>query len=63
MRTVKDRLTNATVMTPPESPEDKGAPPLAGAALIADTVKRLPGKPGVYRMIGAKGDVLYVGKA
>ena len=63
MRTVKDRLTNATVMTPPESPEDKSAPPLAGAALIADTVKRLPGKPGVYRMIGARGDVLYVGKA
>ena len=39
---------------------DKG---LSGAALIADFVTRLPGKPGVYRMIGAKGDVLYVGKA
>lgn len=60
---MKDRLTNATVMTPPESPEDKGPPRLAGAALIADTVKRLPGKPGVYRMTGAKSDVLYVGKA
>ena len=37
--------------------------PLIGRALIEDHVKRLPGKPGVYRMIGAKGDILYVGKA
>ena len=37
--------------------------PLAGAALIADEVKRLPGRPGVYRMLGAAGEVLYVGKA
>jgi len=36
---------------------------LTGAALIADHVTRLPGKPGVYRMIGDDGDVLYVGKA
>ncbi len=37
--------------------------PLHGAALIGDYVKRLPGKPGVYRMIGSKADILYVGKA
>ncbi len=36
---------------------------LKGAALIADQVTRLPSKPGVYRMIGEKQDVLYVGKA
>jgi len=36
---------------------------LQGAALIADYVKRLPQKPGVYRMIGETGGVLYVGKA
>jgi len=34
-----------------------------GAALIADLVTRLPKKPGVYRMMNAAGDVLYVGKA
>ncbi|MEL6380147.1 MAG: excinuclease ABC subunit UvrC [Pseudomonadota bacterium] len=38
-------------------------PALTGRALIEDTVKRLPGKPGVYRMIGERGVVLYVGKA
>ncbi len=37
--------------------------PLRGGALIADEVSRLPGKPGVYRMMNDAGDVLYVGKA
>jgi len=47
-----------------QSPDDNApVAKLRGAALIADYVTRLPGKPGVYRMIGAKGDVLYVGKA
>jgi excinuclease ABC subunit C len=36
---------------------------LKGAALIADEVKRLPDRPGVYRMIGEDAEVLYVGKA
>ncbi|MGN6465077.1 MAG: excinuclease ABC subunit UvrC [Rhizobiaceae bacterium] len=34
-----------------------------GAELIQTLVKRLPNKPGVYRMMNAAGDVLYVGKA
>ena len=37
--------------------------PLIGAALIKDEVRRLPDRPGVYRMIGEDGEVLYVGKA
>ncbi len=35
----------------------------AGTATIAGYVKTLPRKPGVYRMVDRKGEVLYVGKA
>jgi len=35
----------------------------SGPEVIADFVKHLPKKPGVYRMMNATGDVLYVGKA
>ncbi|WP_246249219.1 excinuclease ABC subunit UvrC [Chelativorans alearense] len=34
-----------------------------GAEVIQAVVKRLPNAPGVYRMMNAAGDVLYVGKA
>ena len=35
----------------------------AGVAAIRGVVKTLPVRPGVYRMLDAKGEVLYVGKA
>jgi excinuclease ABC subunit C len=44
-------------------PADDAAPALQGAALIKDQVRRLPDTPGVYRMLGDDGEVLYVGKA
>ncbi len=42
---------------------DSTAPGPAGVAVIEACVKTLPGSPGVYRMMNAAGDVLYVGKA
>ena len=40
------------------------AAPLArGVALLQDQLKTLPGRPGVYRMLNAAGEALYVGKA
>ncbi|WP_158808758.1 excinuclease ABC subunit UvrC [Beijerinckia sp. L45] len=47
------------------TPEDEAAPASVklGAAAIRGFWKHAPKGPGVYRMIGADGDVLYVGKA
>ena len=42
---------------------DSGATSLRGIDVIKDNLKRLPAKPGVYRMFGEHDDVLYVGKA
>ncbi len=36
---------------------------VSGPDVIRDQVSRLPGKPGVYRMFGETGELLYVGKA
>lgn len=46
-----------------QPPADDMPRPPSGAAVIAAFVKTLPASPGVYRMLNAGGDVLYVGKA
>jgi excinuclease ABC subunit C len=45
------------------APDDSGGVLATGAAAIRAVVKNLPPRPGVYRMLDAKGDALYVGKA
>ena len=48
----------------PNSPEPVSTNPLKkGTGIISDFVRRLPSRPGVYRMIGEDGNILYVGKA
>ena len=59
---MNDRLTKKQMPTETETTGTENRA-LHGATLIADHVKRLPTKPGVYRMIGENSTILYVGKA
>jgi len=47
-------------MTDPETPPQ---PPPKGVAVIEAALETMPANPGVYRMLDAKGEALYVGKA
>jgi excinuclease ABC subunit C len=50
----------------PEAYADQGSasePGLAGLGVLRRSLRNLPDTPGVYRMVGAKGETLYVGKA
>lgn len=42
---------------------DQTTPPPSGHEVIKSFVRTLPAQPGVYRMIDAEGEVMYVGKA
>ncbi len=46
-----------------DAPDIPSNTPLKGMDLIKDQALRLPDSPGVYRMMGEAGEVLYVGKA
>ena len=56
----EDEESSLPELEPAERPPGTLA---AGRAAIARAVKHAPAKPGVYRMIDGKGEVLYVGKA
>jgi len=65
-------MTSATVPDPsssasPESADTLAPPPdgpvRRGVSVVRDTLRVLPDTPGVYRMLNARGDALYVGKA
>lgn len=49
--------------TVPDDESSDAAEPICGRDVIVNHVVNLPAKPGVYRMINQRGDVLYVGKA
>lgn len=53
----------SSMQTPPPTAASEPTAAVQGAVVIERYLKTLPAKPGVYRMLGEGGKVLYVGKA
>ena len=53
----------ASVQSAEAEPQPDDGPPPTGASLIQARLATMPNSPGVYRMLGAEGEFLYVGKA
>ena len=54
---------NVPALKAPDEPAPEEGSLADGIRVIAEFVRTLPKKPGVYRMIAGDGEVLYVGKA